>query len=130
MQPIWRLRWRGNRFAWMLPRIRRWCEILPANWAGCLPRNRAPQNPAMRRGRAANNVASVASTYARAFADVVLGAKLDVNRAIAELLAMAALRAENSQLRGLWGNPAIPAGQKRKVVGGDGARGWVLKKEV
>ena len=36
-------------------------------------------------------MASVASTYARAFADVVLGAHLDANRALTELRAIASL---------------------------------------
>ena len=47
-------------------------------------------------------MASVASTYARAFADVVLGAHLDGNRALAELRAIAALLAESSDLRRVW----------------------------
>src|ERR1700678_1749381 len=126
MRPIWRSRWRRSRFAWMPPRTRRWYEILPGSWACCLPRNRDPQNLAMRRERAANNVASVASTYARAFADVVLGDKLDVNRAIAELRSIATLLAESSELRRVWDNPAIPAEQKRKVLDVIVARDGIL----
>jgi F-type H+-transporting ATPase subunit delta len=61
-------------------------------------------------------MASVASTYARAFADVVIGARLDVNRAIAELRAIASLLSESSELRRVWENPAIPAEQKRRVL--------------
>ena len=61
-------------------------------------------------------MASVASTYARAFADVVLGAHLDGNRALAELRAIAALLAESSDLRRVWENPAIPAEQKRGLL--------------
>jgi F-type H+-transporting ATPase subunit delta len=61
-------------------------------------------------------MASVASTYARAFADVVLGAHLDANRSIAELRAVASLLAESSELRRVWENPAIPAEQKRRVL--------------
>jgi F-type H+-transporting ATPase subunit delta len=61
-------------------------------------------------------MASVASTYARAFADVVMDAHLDVNRAIAELRTIANLLAESSELRRVWENPAIPADQKRRVL--------------
>jgi len=61
-------------------------------------------------------MASVASTYARAFADVILSAHLDVNRALTELRAMIALLTESAELRRVWENPAIPAEQKRKVL--------------
>jgi F-type H+-transporting ATPase subunit delta len=61
-------------------------------------------------------MASVASLYARAFADVVLGARLDAGRAVSELDSIAALLAESSELRRVWENPAIPAEQKRRVL--------------
>jgi F-type H+-transporting ATPase subunit delta len=61
-------------------------------------------------------MASVASTYARAFADVVLDAHLDADRCIAELRAIASLLAESVELRRVWENPAIPAEQKRRVL--------------
>jgi F-type H+-transporting ATPase subunit delta len=61
-------------------------------------------------------MASVASTYARAFADVVLSAHLNADRSIAELRAIASLLAESSELRRVWENPAIPAEQKRRVL--------------
>jgi F-type H+-transporting ATPase subunit delta len=61
-------------------------------------------------------MASVANTYARAFADVVLGAHLDVDRAIANLTAIAGLLAESSDLRRVWENPAVPAEQKRRLL--------------
>jgi F-type H+-transporting ATPase subunit delta len=61
-------------------------------------------------------MASVASTYARAFADVVLSARLDADRSVAELRAIATLLAESSELRRVWENPAIPAEQKRRVL--------------
>ena len=61
-------------------------------------------------------MASVASTYARAFADVVLSAKLDVHRAVGGLRRIAALLAESSELRRVWENPAIPADQKRRLL--------------
>jgi len=61
-------------------------------------------------------MASVASTYARAFADVVLNDRLDADRSIAELRAIASLLSESSDLRRVWENPAIPAEQKRRVL--------------
>jgi F-type H+-transporting ATPase subunit delta len=61
-------------------------------------------------------MASVASTYARAFADVVMSAHLDASRATAELRTIAALLSESSDLRRVWENPAIPAEQKRAVL--------------
>jgi F-type H+-transporting ATPase subunit delta len=61
-------------------------------------------------------VASVASTYARAFADVVLSAHLDANRAVGGLRRIAGLLAESEDLRRVWENPAVPADQKRKLL--------------
>jgi F-type H+-transporting ATPase subunit delta len=61
-------------------------------------------------------VASVASTYARAFADVVLSARLDANRAVGGLRRIAGLLVESADLRRVWENPAVPAEQKRKLL--------------
>jgi F-type H+-transporting ATPase subunit delta len=61
-------------------------------------------------------MASVASTYARAFADVILKAHLDVEHAVAELRSVAILLNESSDLRQVWENPAIPVEQKRRVL--------------
>jgi F-type H+-transporting ATPase subunit delta len=61
-------------------------------------------------------VASVASTYARAFADVVLSDHLDADRTRAELRTIATLLSESAQLRRVWENPAIPADQKRRIL--------------
>src|ERR1039458_2867805 len=61
-------------------------------------------------------MASVASTYARAFADVVLSAHLNADRSIAELRTISSLLAESSDLRRVWENPAVPADQKRRVL--------------
>jgi F-type H+-transporting ATPase subunit delta len=61
-------------------------------------------------------MASVASTYARAFADVVLDAHLDANRAIDGLKQIAALMRESNELRRVWENPAVPADQKRRLL--------------
>lgn len=61
-------------------------------------------------------MASVASTYARAFADVVLAGRLDANRAIGGLRRIAGLMKESEQLRRVWENPAVPADQKRRLL--------------
>jgi F-type H+-transporting ATPase subunit delta len=61
-------------------------------------------------------MASVASTYARAFADVVLSAHLDADHSIAELRGIAGLLNESSDLRRVWENPAVPAEQKRRLL--------------
>jgi len=61
-------------------------------------------------------MASVASTYARAFADVVFSAHLDASRAIAGLRQIVALFDESVELRRVWENPAVPADQKRKLL--------------
>lgn len=61
-------------------------------------------------------MASVASTYARAFADVVFSAHLDAARAVGGLRGIAALFTESVELRRVWENPAVPADQKRKLL--------------
>ncbi len=61
-------------------------------------------------------MASVASTYARAFADVVLSARIDANVAIGGLREISRLLAESSDLRRVWENPAVPADQKRRLL--------------
>ena len=61
-------------------------------------------------------MSSVASTYARAFADVVFSAHLDANRAVAGLREIARLLAESADLRRVWENPAVPADQKRRLL--------------
>jgi len=61
-------------------------------------------------------VASIASTYARAFADVVFQTHLDAAKAKAGLRSIASLFAESIELRRVWENPAVPADQKRKLL--------------
>ncbi|HEX6822463.1 MAG TPA: ATP synthase F1 subunit delta [Candidatus Sulfotelmatobacter sp.] len=61
-------------------------------------------------------MASVPSTYARAFADVVFSAHLDTARAIGGLRQIAALFEQSADLRRVWENPAVPAEQKRKLL--------------
>jgi F-type H+-transporting ATPase subunit delta len=72
-------------------------------------------------------VASVASTYARAFADVVLHSKLDADRVIAELRALAGLLHESGPLRRVWENPAVPADQKRGLLDAIAQRDGISK---
>jgi F-type H+-transporting ATPase subunit delta len=61
-------------------------------------------------------MASVVGTYARAFADVVIGSKDDPLRMLAELQSMEALLGESDQLRRVLENPSIPGEQKRAVI--------------
>jgi F-type H+-transporting ATPase subunit delta len=61
-------------------------------------------------------MASVASSYARAFADVVLGDRLDADGSVAQLRLIATLLSESSALRRVFENPAIPVEQKHEVV--------------
>lgn len=61
-------------------------------------------------------MASVASTYARAFADVVFDARLDAADATGGVRRIAALFQESVELRRVWENPAVPADQKRKLL--------------
>jgi F-type H+-transporting ATPase subunit delta len=61
-------------------------------------------------------MASVASTYARAFADVVLSAHLDASRAVGGLREIARLLDESALLRRVWENPAVPVEQKRNLL--------------
>lgn len=61
-------------------------------------------------------MASVASTYARAFADVVIDAHLDAHRAVGGLRQIGGLLAESVELRRVWENPAVPADQKRNLL--------------
>ncbi|HKW18730.1 MAG TPA: ATP synthase F1 subunit delta [Terriglobales bacterium] len=61
-------------------------------------------------------MASVASTYARAFADVVIANRLDAGKTLSETQQIAALVRENKDLREVWESPSIPADQKRAVL--------------
>jgi F-type H+-transporting ATPase subunit delta len=61
-------------------------------------------------------VASVASTYARAFADVVLDERLDAGRAISGVRRIAHMLTESLELRRVWENPAVPVEQKRRLL--------------
>ena len=61
-------------------------------------------------------MASVPSTYARAFADVVFSAHLDAARGVGGLRQIAALFEQSADLRRVWENPAVPADQKRRLL--------------
>jgi F-type H+-transporting ATPase subunit delta len=61
-------------------------------------------------------MASVAGTYAHAFAEVVFDAHLDARRAINGLRQMATLFRQSLELRRVWENPAVPADQKRGLL--------------
>lgn len=61
-------------------------------------------------------MASVASIYARAFADVVLDDHLNADRSVGELRTIASLLEQSVDLRRVWENPAVPAEQKRAVL--------------
>ena len=61
-------------------------------------------------------MASVTSTYARAFADAVIGGRLDADKTLAEVKSLAGLVAESRELRQAWETPSIPAEQKRAVL--------------
>ena len=61
-------------------------------------------------------MASVASTYARAFADVVLNQRLDAGRATVELRTITALMDESVELQRVWENPAVASDQKRRIL--------------
>jgi F-type H+-transporting ATPase subunit delta len=61
-------------------------------------------------------MASVISTYARAFADVVFDQRIDAGKALTEVQAIAQLVAASKPLREVWEAPAIPAAQKRGLL--------------
>ncbi len=61
-------------------------------------------------------MASVVGVYARAFADVAVGDKLDATRMMQELRAFEALLAESDPLRRVLDNPSIPGDRKRAVL--------------
>lgn len=61
-------------------------------------------------------MASVTGVYARAFADVVVGGKLDPARLMQELRDLEAMLRASESLRRVLENPSIPGEQKRAVV--------------
>jgi len=67
-------------------------------------------------------MASVTSTYARAFAEVVFLDHLDAARTVQETETLAQLISSNKELREVLETPSIPAEQKRKLVDALAAR--------
>jgi F-type H+-transporting ATPase subunit delta len=61
-------------------------------------------------------MASVTSTYARAFADVVFDQHLDPAKTLQEAHSLAQLAAGSLELREVWEAPSIPAEQKRALL--------------
>ncbi len=61
-------------------------------------------------------MASVVGAYARAFADVVVGSKLDPARLQQELHTVESLLVESDPLRRVLENPSIPGARKRAVL--------------
>jgi F-type H+-transporting ATPase subunit delta len=75
-------------------------------------------------------MAAVASRYARAMADVIAEAKLDVSGAVAQLRSLVAAFQESMELREVWESPAILAEQKLKVLDALAARVGVTDRPV
>jgi F-type H+-transporting ATPase subunit delta len=61
-------------------------------------------------------MASVTSTYARAFADAVVDLHLDAAKTLREAEALAELVGQSKELREVWETPSISAEQKRSVL--------------
>jgi F-type H+-transporting ATPase subunit delta len=61
-------------------------------------------------------MASVTSTYARAFADVVFDKHLDPEKTLQEAQSVVQLLASSLELREVWEAPSIPAEQKRALL--------------
>src|SRR5438105_15846919 len=72
-------------------------------------------------------MASVTSTYARAFADVVFDQQINAGMARIEVQAIAQLVAASKPLRGVWEAPSIPAEHKRNLLGAIVARERVAR---
>jgi F-type H+-transporting ATPase subunit delta len=61
-------------------------------------------------------MALIVGRYARAFADLVLDHKLDVQRTLDEVSAFSQVLEQSSELRRVWESPAIPVEQKRSLL--------------
>ena len=72
-------------------------------------------------------MAAVSSRYARAFADVVIDLKLDVNAIQQQLHALLEIIQSSEELRNVWENPAIPAEQKHKLLDAIVARAGITR---
>ncbi|HZQ70328.1 MAG TPA: ATP synthase F1 subunit delta [Terriglobales bacterium] len=63
-------------------------------------------------------MASVTSTYARAFTDVVIDKRLDPEKTLEQAKSLATLVAGSRELRVVWENPSIPTDQKVRLLDG------------
>jgi F-type H+-transporting ATPase subunit delta len=72
-------------------------------------------------------MASVAGTYSRAFADIVMHDRLDADRSVAEMRAIVGLLNESTALRRVWENPAVPEEQKHKLLDAIAQRDGISK---
>jgi F-type H+-transporting ATPase subunit delta len=61
-------------------------------------------------------MAALTSRYARAFADVIVGRKLDATKSVAELRDIEGVLRESEALRTVWDNPSVEHAQKLKVL--------------
>ena len=61
-------------------------------------------------------MASVTSTYARAFADVVIEKRLAPDKTMEEIKSLTDLVTSNRELRVVWETPSIPSEQKVRVL--------------
>lgn len=61
-------------------------------------------------------MAAVTSRYARAFADVVVGHRMDPTKVRQELAALVAVVESSLELRRVWENPAVDARQKVRLL--------------
>lgn len=72
-------------------------------------------------------MSAIASRYARAFADVIFGSKLDAAQAQQQIQGLGELIAGNTELRTVLQNPAVAPPQKIKVLDALAARMGVLR---
>ena len=61
-------------------------------------------------------MAAIASRYARALVDVVIGQKLDSAAALQQVNDMVSTIEQSHELRMVWESPAVPAERKRAVL--------------
>ncbi len=61
-------------------------------------------------------MAAVASRYARALVEVVMGQKIDPTAAVQQVNSIVAAVKESPELRKVWEAPDIPAAQKRNLL--------------
>lgn len=72
-------------------------------------------------------MASVNMRYARALADAVFNAKMEVLAAVRDLNGVVAMTAESPDLRRVWENPSIPVEQKRAILDGLAAQAGISR---